>query len=174
MLQHNLAPLQTRRDIALLGLIHRTVLGLGAEHFAKWFYRSKEPVHTYPTKFQEAKHDKQIFDYLDGSHTELLRRSAFGLTRVYNELPQTTVDATSVSAFQKKLQKTVKELAQRGNDNWEQSLNCRKTRQQVNKTPVKMFDDELKPPEAEYLRPPEPMILENKDEVGDPGMHDRS
>ena len=29
LLKYHLAPLQTRRDIAMLGLIHRTVLGLG-------------------------------------------------------------------------------------------------------------------------------------------------
>ena len=107
------------------------MLGFGAvEHFAKWFFKSKTPVHTYPTKFQTAKHDKQLFDYLDGNHIELLRRFAFGLTRVYNQLPQSTVDATSVSTFQKKLQKVVKELAQQGKDNWEHTLNCRKVRQQ--------------------------------------------
>ena len=33
----NLTPLQTRRDIALLGLIHRTVLGLGPDQFRQHF-----------------------------------------------------------------------------------------------------------------------------------------
>ena len=32
-----LAPLATRRDIALLGLIHRCVLGRGPKHFASFF-----------------------------------------------------------------------------------------------------------------------------------------
>ena len=32
-----LAPLNVRRDIALLGLIHRAVLGIGATHFADFF-----------------------------------------------------------------------------------------------------------------------------------------
>ena len=32
-----LAPLSTRRDIALLGLIHRTVLGKGPNHFRNFF-----------------------------------------------------------------------------------------------------------------------------------------
>ncbi len=72
LLNYNLAPLQTQRDMALLGLIHRTVLERGAEHFAKWFFKSKGPTHNYPTKFQENKHDKQLFDYLDGNHSELL------------------------------------------------------------------------------------------------------
>ena len=33
----NLAPLSARRDIALLGLIHRTVLGVGPAHFKSFF-----------------------------------------------------------------------------------------------------------------------------------------
>ena len=34
LLHFNLAPLETRRDIAKLGLIHRSVLGGGPRHFA--------------------------------------------------------------------------------------------------------------------------------------------
>ena len=37
LLTFNLAPLSTRRDIAMLGVIHRTVLGLGPPHFQKHF-----------------------------------------------------------------------------------------------------------------------------------------
>ena len=37
LLESNLAPLQTRRDMAMLGLIHRTVLGLGPSQFAQYF-----------------------------------------------------------------------------------------------------------------------------------------
>ena len=33
----NLAPLRCRRDIAMLGLIHRTTLGQGPPHFQQWF-----------------------------------------------------------------------------------------------------------------------------------------
>ena len=32
-----LAPLQTRRDIAMLGLVHRAVLGDGPPHFKEFF-----------------------------------------------------------------------------------------------------------------------------------------
>ena len=33
----NLAPLEARRDMAMLGLIHRTVLGEGPAHFQRFF-----------------------------------------------------------------------------------------------------------------------------------------
>ena len=37
LLNFGLAPLDSRRDVAMLGLIHRTVLGLGPTHFKKFF-----------------------------------------------------------------------------------------------------------------------------------------
>ena len=37
LLEFNLAPLRTRRDIAMLGLVHRTVLGKGPVHFKEIF-----------------------------------------------------------------------------------------------------------------------------------------
>ena len=48
----NLAPPETRRDIAMLGLIHRSVLGGGPRHFASMFLPSP------PSASQ--KHDKQL------------------------------------------------------------------------------------------------------------------
>ena len=35
----NLAPLRTRRGMAMLGVIHRAVIGQGPPHFANFFYR---------------------------------------------------------------------------------------------------------------------------------------
>ena len=40
---HNLAPLQTRRDMAMLGLIHRTVLNEGPPQFQQWFFPDTRP-----------------------------------------------------------------------------------------------------------------------------------
>ena len=114
--------------MAMLGVLHRTVLKRGPEHFRKWFFPAGGPTHSYNTKYQTAKHTKQLHDYLDGTHTELLRRSALGLTRTYNELPQATVDAKSVSAFQRKLQEQLTRKAAEEQANWSNSLNCRKLR----------------------------------------------
>ena len=110
LLQHNLAPLNCRRDMAALGLIHRTALGQGPVHFVKWFFPA-DVSHSYSTRRQTSRHNKQLYDYLQGSHTELLRRSLLGQVRVYNDLPQLTVDSKTVKLFQRKLQETLKELA---------------------------------------------------------------
>ena len=108
LLQYNLGPLQTRRDVALLGVIHRALLGEGPVHFQRWFFKATGEGHSYETRLKTGRHSKQLFDYLTGDHTELLRRSPLGLTKVYNQLPQRAVDKHTVKAFQKWLQKEVK------------------------------------------------------------------
>ena len=40
LIHFNLAPLKARRDMAMLGLIHRAVLGKGPDHFNKHFVRA--------------------------------------------------------------------------------------------------------------------------------------
>ena len=41
LMHFDLAPLQSRRDIAMLGLLHRTALGKGPNHFLQFFKLSK-------------------------------------------------------------------------------------------------------------------------------------
>ena len=98
---YHLAPLCTRRDIALLGLIHRTVLGEGVPHFSKWFFPAARQRHAYSTRLASGRHSRQLHDWVDGEHSKLLRRSPLGLARVYNSLPQRAVDTHSVSGFQR-------------------------------------------------------------------------
>ena len=115
----NLAPLCSRRDMALLGLVHRTVLKQGPEHFQKWFFPTARLRHQHRTRLQEGLHNKQLHDWLDGEHTELLRRSPLGLARVYNHLPQEVVDSPSVSCFQSALQENLRDAANAKAENWE-------------------------------------------------------
>ena len=112
LLHFNLAPLNCRRDIAALGLVHRTVLGEGPPHFSKWFYLSGK-VAAYNTRLQERKHNKQLHDYLQGTQTEFLRRSLLGVATVYNNLPQKLVDFKTVKLFQRNLQLELKNKAKR-------------------------------------------------------------
>ena len=119
LLRYNLAPLCSRRDMAMLGLLHRTVLGRGPPHFRQWFVRRETPVHTANTRLARRRHDKQLHDPLTGSHSTFLARSAFGLVKVYNSLPQQVVDAPSVKLFQRALQDKLKELAAGDAPNWE-------------------------------------------------------
>ena len=111
--------------MALLGLVHRTVLGLGPPHFTRWFFAAPDTGYRYQTRLRTGRHTRQLYDYLQGDQTELLRRSVLGLPRVYNSLPQETVDQQTVSGFQRKLQELVKSKLQQGDENWEHCLNLR-------------------------------------------------
>ena len=126
LLRFNLAPLQTRRDMAMLGAIHRTVLGEGPPHFQRWFVRVPRKDHGHNTRAQEKLHSKQLFDFLEQRDTELLRRSVLGLVRVYNRLPQEAVDKPSVKAFQRWLQDFVRGKAALKKRDWVNCLNLRK------------------------------------------------
>ena len=126
LLNHNLAPLQTRRDIGMLGVIHRTTLGLGPAQFQAWFFpaeRRVEPAHN--TRRQGRLHSRQLYDWLTRD-TELLRRSVLGLVRVYNDLPEVIVSQKTVKAFQSLLQDYVKDLVRKGQEDWENAFNLRR------------------------------------------------
>ena len=96
LLHFNLAPLETRRDIAMLGLIHRSVLGCGPRHFANMFLPSPPSV--------SQKHDKQLLSHRSPRHLQILSRSALGLVDVYNLLPAQVVGQKSVASMQHELQ----------------------------------------------------------------------
>ena len=124
LLEHNMAPLCTRRDIALLGLIQRTVFGKGPPHFQQFFRRRDSAGRLY-TRADVRRHHRQLEDPRDGSHSVLLSRSAIGLISVYNMLPADIVGADNVSTFQQGLQNIVKKQARAGVDGWELTLSPR-------------------------------------------------
>ncbi len=125
----NLAPLSTRRDIAMLGVVHRAVLGRGPPQFQDFFAVTGHA----PTG---NRHRLQIKEYVGGSDeswTELawasaphaptpdyVSRSALGLCTVYNLLPADIVEGSSnVKVFQHKLQQLVKDACRGGCPHWE-------------------------------------------------------
>ena len=75
-------------------------------------------MHTANTRLASGLHSKQLYNPLKGKYSDLAARSALGLVRVYNKLPQRTVDAPSVKVFQRFLQEELKEQAAAGVDNW--------------------------------------------------------
>ena len=93
-LDFNLAPLVLRRDIGILGFLHKRVLGL-----------SHPGVEALLPMREAHWHDKQIESFLDRviSRQPLYFRSLWGLVHVYNRLPQVFVDIDNVTTFQKEL-----------------------------------------------------------------------
>ena len=123
LLCFNLAPLQTRRDIAMLGLIQRSVLGLGPAHFQQFFKLAANRTERF-TRRRSDLHKWQLVDERNNM-LEIGRRSALGLISIYNMLPQSIVESRTVAAFQSGLQEMVKAEALSGNVMWRQTLSPR-------------------------------------------------
>ena len=112
LLHFHLAPLSTRRDIAMLGMIHRTVSGKGPSQFTEFFRR-------------DTNHTLNLVDPRQTSRSPLLKRSALGLVAVYNMLPHKVLSARTVSAFQKGLQDLVSSFAASSHPQWSEVLSPR-------------------------------------------------
>ena len=110
LLEFNLAPLSSRRDIAMLGIIHRTVLGRGPVHFKEHFRVAA---------------GRKIHDPRSEYSGRLVARSALGLAAVYNLLPNGITSANSVSCFQARLQAELKMRAEAGLPDWDHTYSPR-------------------------------------------------
>ena len=129
---HNLAPLASRRDIAMLGALHKVALGTAPAQLALLFplrgiVAERE---NRMLRYWRPLHNKQLATAAKFSSSDIMKRSLFGLCLCYNKLPQQLVDCKTVSLFQKTLQKGLLKYAERravhGND-WERlySVNWR-------------------------------------------------
>ena len=106
----NLAPLQTRRDMAMLGLLHRTVIGKGTPHFRQHF------------KLQPG---RKVLDPRLEIKSPLVIRSALGLPAVYNMLSDRCREAKNVKEFQTRLQTLVKDRMEDGAPDWKDTFSPR-------------------------------------------------
>ena len=116
LLYFNLAPLSLRRDIAMLGLIHRTVLGQRPEHFKQWFYR-EDVANRTTLRFK--RHRLRLHEYVNGQQLAVVKRSALGFDSIYNMLPTEIVEANDVKCFQGLLQDLAKDCASRSHPLWD-------------------------------------------------------
>ena len=101
--EFKLAPLNSRRDMGMLGLIHRSVIGQGPSHFQKYFLRAP-PQPRLHGREANRNHGRQLISHRKGRFLELVTKSAFGLVDVYNLLLAYVVSAPTVSHFQRRLQ----------------------------------------------------------------------
>ena len=107
LIHFNLAPLRMRRDIAMLGMLHRAAIGKGPSQLLQLFKRR-------PGSFR-------LEDpYEDLTCAPLIKRSAFGLVKVYNKLGSGAHNISSVHDFQAYLQGRAKQLVMTGyTDKWD-------------------------------------------------------
>ena len=108
----HLAPLSVRRDIAMLGVIHRAVLGKGPLHFREHFPLASQMV-------------RKVVDPRAFLKHPIIKRSVLGLVAIYNMLPASCVTLNSVQQFQRALQNIVIDRAKTGCGDWKDTLNPR-------------------------------------------------
>ena len=114
-LKYNFAPPILRRDIRMLGFIHKRVLGQCHAALKRFL-----PLSTIPTSW----HNKPVNVFLDGCVTQhrLYERSLFGTASVYNRLHQCLIDISSVKGFQSALTDLAKQRCNVGDIHWKESF----------------------------------------------------
>ena len=122
LIHFKLAPLAVRRQIAILGVIHRCVLEQGPSQLNAFFDRDMSIRH-YTTRGAVRAHSRQLVERQVRYQPVLFQRSAFGATRVYNLLPRWIAHSPSVQVFQRNLQKLITLRAEAGRDDWANTLN---------------------------------------------------
>ena len=76
---HALAPLASRRDISMLGLLHRVVLGTAPEPLAALFPPMVAARFPCDTRGSSLRHSRQLHDRCDGTQPSLFPRSPLGV-----------------------------------------------------------------------------------------------
>ena len=112
LLVFNFAPLNSRRDIAMLAVLHKRVLGIAHHTLISMFpFSSYQPAH---------RHNKQLALPIEQMifQQALWMRSLFDLTQVYNRLPQRIVDLTTIKEFQHELTCILKQHCSRDAHSW--------------------------------------------------------
>jgi hypothetical protein len=124
----NLAPLGLRRDIGILGLLHKCTLGLAHP----WLLELFPPCQYHMpanTRYSGGRHDRQILERCKGNFLEITRNSLFGLVRVYSFLPLKAVRCTTVKQFQRTLTDMAKQRCADGCEDWQTRFSPRVIRQ---------------------------------------------
>ena len=115
-LEFNLAPLCVRRDIAILGCIHRASMCHGPPALLRFFRRAVAA--RASTTRQVLSNFLQIAEWSRGRNLEIMCRSAFGMIRVYNLLPQDFVEKADVKSFRSAFTQMVRDRLTCGDITW--------------------------------------------------------
>jgi len=122
-LEFNFAPPSLRRDIGILGLLHKRVLNKCHPSFQRL-------LPYYAERFAEPTgqgHTKKLYGHWVeiSSHRALFNRSIFAMVDIYNALPQYIVDNATVSEFQSDLTQLAREKGEQGDAAWASTFSRR-------------------------------------------------
>ena len=119
-LEYNFPPPRLRRNVGVLGLLQKRVLGKCHPSFNQLLpWR-----HEYFSEPRLLGHSKQLYGHNCEitNHQALFNRSIFAMVDIYNNLPQYVIDASSVSLFQKYLMQIVRFRCKSGDPAWTASF----------------------------------------------------
>ena len=119
LLDFKLAPLTTRRDIAMMGLLQRVARGVAPPQLSSVICRENTATFPRCLRGPSLRHNSQLQDPIDGTHSNMMERSVLGLVYPYNCLPQKVIVSKSISIFQRTLQAAVKRVARDRVNNWQ-------------------------------------------------------
>ena len=94
--------------------MYKCVKGLAPSRLAPLFKLKAVQPDPANTRGNTHLHTLQLENPIDGSQTDLISRSIYGLIRYWNALPQGTINAKSVKNFQRSIQWHAKEAAKNG------------------------------------------------------------
>ena len=117
-----LAPLELRRDIAVLGFLHKIQLGDVHPDLHGLFTRDIEPA-TAPTRRAARRHARQFRE--QPGNSLYFKQSLFGALTVYNFFPTYAIEATTVKAFQILLTRDARSACESQVPGWQTMYNCR-------------------------------------------------
>jgi len=122
-LSYNFAPSQLRRNIGILGLMHKRVIGESHGVFRKLLPFSID----VGAPLLPGGHNKQLYGHLHEVHFQLALhfRSIYGMVYIYNGLPQYVVDRRTVTSFQKQLSIMARRACLLDTPNWQEMFSCR-------------------------------------------------
>ena len=123
-LEFNFAPTELRRNIAILGLLHKRVLGQAHKAFERL-------LPFYSQRFEEPRgfgHNKQLYGHWFEvtRYPSLYCKSIFRMVDIFNNLPQHVVDSKCVTTFQRFLTEIAKKRCREGESLWHKSFSARR------------------------------------------------
>ena len=98
-------------DNLALGFLHKVACGLAPKPVCDLFRVHPQNLFSYGFIGRSPAHSLQLHDPVAFDHPAIIKRSVFGLIRIYNSLPERIASAKTPQILQRGLQKLAKEAA---------------------------------------------------------------
>ena len=120
-LDYNFAPAKLRRNIAILGLFQKRLLGQCHPTFDRLLPWASDD------NLRDFGHNKQLYIHWRQAtqHCSLFGKFIFQMINIYNNLPQHVVDSTRFNSFQHLLTEIARSRCRNGDVSWASSFCAR-------------------------------------------------